>query len=300
MQVEAGQVAVVTGGGSGIGRALVERCAAAGMKVVVADVDADAAAEVAAGLDVETLVQRVDVAREDEVEALAAAAVERFGRVHLVCNNAGVVARSDPWTGPLSAWKWVMDVNFWGVVHGVRAFLPHLVVGGGGHIVNTASVAGILPGFSAAYDASKHAVVAISEDLYNEVRSAGLPIGVSVLCPGWVNTNLLDAERSWPADAGEKPEHSPAYAVMNRYLTTALAEGLTPAATAEAVFDGVEADRFWVIPQDDFLQLAVDRWERTAERVDPVPPENVPGMPPRSQMLAETMALLLGDTPPEG
>ena len=146
---------------------------------------------------------RCDVSKEEQVAALVEATLERFGGVHVVCNNAGVAAQADPWFGPLSAWEWVMGVNFWGVVHGCRAFLPHLI--GGGHIVNTASIAGLYPGFSPAYDASKHAVVAISEGLYNVVTMAGLPIGVSVLCPGWVRTQIMDADRNWPAELGEKP-----------------------------------------------------------------------------------------------
>ncbi len=295
MQVEAGQVAVVTGAGSGIGRALVERFAAAGLNVVLADVDEDAAHEVAAGLDVDTLVRRVDVSNEEEVRDLATATVERFGGVQVVCNNAGVAGRTDPWTGPLAAWEWVMGVNFWGVVYGIREFLPHLVMGGGGHIVNTSSMAGLFPGFSAPYDASKHAVVAISEALYHEVKGAGLPIGISVLCPGWVNTKILEADRNWPAEAGERPEPGPAFAVMNRYLETAIAEGLTPAAAADQVFECVAADRFWVIPQDDFFQIAVDRWARISEKLDPQAPEQVPGMPPRAQMMEEILALVLGE-----
>ena len=137
---------MVTGAGSGIGRALVERFAAAGLRIVLADVDETAAREVAATLDVDTLVRRVDVSKEQEVVDLAAATVEHFGGVQVVCNNAGVAARTDPWTGPIEAWHWVMGVNFWGVVHGIRAFLPHLVLGGGGHIVNTASIAGLFRG----------------------------------------------------------------------------------------------------------------------------------------------------------
>src|SRR5262245_26719075 len=167
MELAAGKVAVVTGAGSGIGRALAERFARSGLNIVLADVQVDAlekaAADVAA-LGVETLAVPTDVSVEAEVQALAAAALERFGAVHLVCNNAGVAGKADPWFGPLSAWQWVLGVNFWGIVHGIRAFLPHLVEGG--HIVNTASIAGLTPGFTPMYDASKHAVVAITEQLY--------------------------------------------------------------------------------------------------------------------------------------
>ena len=162
----------MTGAASGIGRALADRFASAGLHVVLADVDADALAVAAievAALGVEALPVVTDVSRAESVEALAERTIERFGSVRVVCNNAGVVGRGDAWTGPLTQWEWTMGVNFYGIVHGIRAFLPHLVLGGGGSIVNTASIAGLYPGFSAAYDASKHAAVAIIEDLYNDM-----------------------------------------------------------------------------------------------------------------------------------
>jgi len=118
-----------------------------------------------------------DVSDEAAVNALAAASVDRFGAVHVVCNNAGVASLADPWFGPLSAWRWVLGVNLWGVIHGIRAFLPPLAAQGEGHIVNTASVAGLIPGIGPVYDAAKHAVVAISEDLYQAMNVAMLPIG---------------------------------------------------------------------------------------------------------------------------
>jgi NAD(P)-dependent dehydrogenase (short-subunit alcohol dehydrogenase family) len=212
-----------------------------------------------------------------------------------VCNNAGVAARSDPWFGPLSSWEWVMNVNFWGMVHGCRVFLPHLV--GGGHIVNTASIAGLMTGFAPSYDASKHAVVAMSEDLYNTVKAAGLPIGVSVLCPGWVRTNILEADRNWPAEMGTKPDDDPLGAITRQHVTRAIAEGRTPASVADAVAEAIVGDRFWVIPHQDFLDLCTERWATIAERADPQPPEEMPGMPPRSQILAE-VAAALGTPPP--
>jgi NAD(P)-dependent dehydrogenase (short-subunit alcohol dehydrogenase family) len=214
----------------------------------------------------------------------------------VICNNAGVAPRSDAWFGPLSEWEWVVGVNFWGVVHGCRAFLPHLV--GGGHIVNTASMAGLMTGFAPSYDATKHAVVAISEDLFLTLRTAGLPIGVSVLCPGWVRTNIIDSDRNWPAELGERPEDSPTFAIFRRHAERAVAEGRTPASVADAVCDAITADRFWVIPHQDFLDIAVDRWHRIAERVDPEPPEQIPGMPPFSQLIEELTAAMGLDPAP--
>jgi len=298
MELFKGQVAVVTGAGSGIGLALAERFASAGLNIVAADVQDDAlaaAGERIATRGVAVFTQRCDVSKHDEVVALAQATIDRFGGVHVVCNNAGVAARADPWFGPISAWEWVMGVNFWGVVHGCRAFLPHLL--GGGHIVNTASIAGLYPGFSPAYDASKHAVVAISEGLYRMLTMVGLPVGVSVLCPGWVHTSIMDADRNWPDDLGAKPEPAPGAAVTEPHVRRAIAEGATPAFIADAVGDAVQNGQFWVIPQQDFLDVVVERWDTIAERVNPSPASQTPGMPPPEQLMAEVMAAL-GLSPP--
>ncbi len=137
----------------------------------------------------------------------------------------------------------------------------------------------------------------MSEQLYNTVKVAGLPIGVSVLCPGWVRTNILEADRNWPAEFGAKPDDDPANTVTRQYIERALAEGRTPASVADAVLDAVAADRFWVIPHQDFLDICIERWATIAERADPQPPEDVPGMPPRSQILAEVAAALGLDVP---
>jgi NAD(P)-dependent dehydrogenase (short-subunit alcohol dehydrogenase family) len=296
MELQRGQVAVVTGAASGIGLALAERFASAGLSVVLADIEKRrlAGAEASVRLrGVEALSVETDVSRAESVEALAAVAVERFGGVDLVCNNAGVSTRADPWLGPLSTWEWVMGDNFWGVVHGCRTFLPVLRERGGGHMVNTASVAGLLPGFGGlAYDASKHAVVAITEDLYYMVQMVGLPIGVSVLCPGWVRTSLLDADRNWPAELGERPQPNAAPAAIWGHYRRAIEEGLAPAAVADAVADAVQAGRYWVFPQPEWLDVVARRFEMIADRRNPMPAEQIPGMPPRSQLVADVRAAL--------
>jgi NAD(P)-dependent dehydrogenase (short-subunit alcohol dehydrogenase family) len=295
MELAQGKVAVVTGAASGIGLALAERFAAEGLSVVLADVEevalTTAAAKVAsAGVDV--LARPTDVSQADDLTALADATLQRFGGVDVVCNNAGVAGKGDPWLGPLSTWEWVMGVNFWGVVHGVRAFLPHLIERGGGHIVNTASIAGLYPGFAPPYDASKHAVVAITEGLYTMLRMVNLPVGVSCLCPGWVRTAILDSDRNWPDRLGEPPPDSPTIAVTEPHIRRAIDEGTTPAAVADAVASAVAEERFWVFPHDDFVELVVERWHQIAERCNPEPPEAMPGMPPRSQIVAEVLAAL--------
>ncbi len=283
MELEAGKVAVVTGAASGIGLALAERFATAGLQVVLADVDEAglaAAGQQIGAHGVETLVVRTDVSDEASVQALAAATVDRFGAAHIVCNNAGIGAKSDPWFGPLSSWTWTVGVNLWGVIHGIRAFLPLIIESGGGHIVNTASMAGLMPGAGAAYDATKHAVVALTDDLYTGMLMAGHPVGVSVLCPGWVRTQIADAERNWPADLGDLPEPPPQSQYVWEMLKRVIDEGMPPAVVADHVADAIAADRFWVLPHPDFVEIAVRRWHDIAEGVNPSPPTGIPGFTP--------------------
>ena len=298
MELGTGTVAVVTGGGSGIGLALANAFGAAGCSLVIADVQDDALAEAERSIreahGVEVLAMRTDVGKPEQVDALAAATMERFGAVHVVCNNAGVAGLGDPWFGGIETWRWVMDVNFWGVVYGVRAFLPLIAASGDGHIVNTASIAGLFPGFSPPYDASKHAVVAITEGLHNTLRTAGLPIGVSCLCPGWIRTGILESDRNWPDELGDKPVVDAAAEVTRKYVSRAIAEGMQPAAVADAVVGAVREGRYWVFPNPEFVDIAMERFASIGEGIDPQPPEHMPGMPPRSQIVAEVMEALFG------
>src|SRR5436190_7750561 len=196
-----GKTAVITGAASGMGRAFAERFAGAGMNIVLADVEAPKLDEAEAAVrakGVETLAVATDVSDADAVERLRDAALERFGRVNVVCNNAGVAGgMAGDGSIQLPEWQWVMGVNFWGVVHGHRSFLPHLLEHGDGHIVNTASMAGHFPGHSA-YSAAKWAVVAISEGLFGQLRMQGSTVGVSCLCPGFVATNIGTSELNRP------------------------------------------------------------------------------------------------------
>jgi len=239
--------------------------------VVLADVEESAletAEQKVAALGVTTLAVRTDVSDEGAVNALAETAVDRFGAVHVVCNNAGVSTAADPWSGPISAWKWVLGVNLWGVIHGIRTFLPVLAAQGEGHIVNTASVAGLIPGYLPAYDASKHAVVAISDDLYQAMKLAGLPIGVSVLCPGFVSTAIADADRNWPTSLGEAPA-SAITESLGLQIRRIINEGMPPAAVADQVADAITADRFWVLTHPEDTQRALARWQSIAEGINP-------------------------------
>ncbi len=295
MELTAGKVAVVTGAASGIGLAMAERFASAGLAVVLADIEQgalEAASQRIGSLGVDTLAVTTDVSDAASVQSLAARAQERFGAVHVVCNNAGVASRADPWMGPVEAWKWVLGVNLWGVIHGIRAFLPVLAAQGEGHIVNTASVAGLLPGFGPSYDASKHAVVAISEDLYRDVKIGGIPVGVSVLCPGWVRTGIVDSDRNWPDHLGLLPPPAPAAEVTTPHARRAIDEGMTPAAVADLVADAITAERFWVFTGPEFIEVALRRWHSIADADNPQLDVDMPGMAPAKQIVAEVQQLL--------
>ena len=302
MELRAGTIAVVTGAGSGIGFALADALAVAGCSIVLADVQDDAlerAAGAIAERGVETLAVRTDVSKQDQVDALAQATLDRFGAVHVVCNNAGVAGAGDPWFGPIDGWEWIMGVNFWGMVYGVRTFLPHVITSGGGHIVNTASMAGLYPGFAPAYDASKHAVVAMTESLFHNMQLTQLPVGVSCLCPGWVKTGIIDSDRNWPSEYGEMPALEPAAEISRSYVRRAIDEGMQPGAVADLVVEAIRTGRFWVLPHPDWVDIAVERWHGIAEGQNPVAPEEFPGMPPRSQMIAEVLAAMGGAPDPE-
>ncbi len=199
------KVAVVTGAASGIGYALAERFAQEGMRVVLADIEKDALAAAEARLsqhDKRVLAVVTDVSKAESVEALAQKTLDAFGAVHIVCNNAGVGNPAVPiWENTLADWQWVLGVNLWGVVHGIRTFVPILLrQGEPGHVVNTASMAGLTSTARLGiYCASKHAVVAISETLHAELAAINSAVKVSVLCPSFVKTNIADSSRNRPA-----------------------------------------------------------------------------------------------------
>ena len=268
-----GRVAVVTGAASGIGRALVGRFGEQGMKVALADVDADALDVAVAelrGAGVEAIGVVTDVSKEADVQALAARTVDAFGGVHVVCNNAGVETGARFSDIPLEAWQWVLGVNLWGVLYGCRTFLPLLREQGEGHIVNTGSVASFatgLPTFTP-YTTSKFAVLALSECLEIELRTAGENIGVSLLAPGVVKTRMPDAERNRPAGV-PSTESDPLRSEVLGGLRTALADvGMDPAEVAAQVVDAIRARRFFVLTHpDDALRAMRTRlqWMETEE-----------------------------------
>jgi NAD(P)-dependent dehydrogenase (short-subunit alcohol dehydrogenase family) len=249
-----GKVAVVTGAASGIGLALAGRFAAEGMKVVLADVEAAPLA--AALLEIEAtgataLAVRTDVQDGAAVDALAKQALDRFGAVHVVCNNAGVGGGAGPmWTLSEADWTWTLGVNLWGVIHGIRAFVPHLVAQGEGHVVNTASLAGLLtPAMMGPYVATKHAVVAISEVLAKDLQMAGSKVTVSVLCPGWVRTRIAQSGRNRPAHL---PASAPTFPTAVQMVHDLVAEGIAPEVVADRVVEAVHEERFYVLTHPEF------------------------------------------------
>ncbi|MHB8438014.1 MAG: SDR family NAD(P)-dependent oxidoreductase [Acidimicrobiales bacterium] len=247
-----GRVAVVTGGASGIGWAVARRAGAAGMKVVLADIEGDPLERATRELEAtgtETLGVHCDVSDAESVDALRDAAVARFGAVHLVHNNAGVGAGGPLWELPLTDWHWVLGVNLYGVVHGIRSFVPLMLAQGEGHVVNTASLAGLVSTpLMGPYNASKHAVVTISETLLKDLRmagGAGASVGVSVLCPAFVRTGIARSERnrpSWAPAAGS--ESSGAVAGIIGQLVDG---GIDPDEVGAAVIDAVQENRFYIL-----------------------------------------------------
>jgi NAD(P)-dependent dehydrogenase (short-subunit alcohol dehydrogenase family) len=253
MQDFPGKVAVVTGAASGIGRALAHRFAREGMKIVLADVEAGALEESARAIrraGAEALAVQTDVARAEDVEELASRTIDAFGAVHVVCNNAGVAISGPVWTHTLADWEWVLGVNLWGVIHGVRVFTPILLAQGvEAHIVNTASMAGLtcVPNM-AIYGVSKHGVVALSETLHHELALLGSPVKVSVLCPGFVSTRIRDSARNRPAHFSHATPPPARSAEADAAADRLLASGLAPDSVADAVLDAIRAECLYVFP----------------------------------------------------
>lgn len=261
-----GKTAVVTGAASGIGRALAQKFADARMRVVLADIEK--AALDRAVRELEERQHRVlgvvtDTMRRESVQALAERAIAEFGKVHILCNNAGIAAQlggiKPVWEISDADWQWTMGVNYWGVLYGLQAFVPHMIGHGeAGHIVNTASLAGLMPG-GGPYGVSKHGVLALTETLYRDLKDRNARVGASVLCPGFVNTRIFDAERNRPAALARPGETASAeFAEGARAL---LAMGKQPAEVADIVFRSIEEDRFYILPHpawDDFVRGRVE------------------------------------------
>jgi NAD(P)-dependent dehydrogenase (short-subunit alcohol dehydrogenase family) len=259
MKLEPGQVAVVTGGANGIGFALCEQFAKAGLHVVMSDLDDDSLTVSAgrlAGAPGRVLPVRADVTSPEDVGRLAERTLAEFGRVDVVCNNAGTVGKNMPmWEFERVEWEWIMAVDFWGVIHGISAFVPHLVARGHGHVVNTASMAALTTvALNGPYNAAKHAVLSVSETLAADLRTQGVDVGVTVVCPGPTRTRLMTEgprerpERYRPkADRGVVPQRNP------NTFTGSTDHLLEPDGLARQILDAIESGQFLLAPHPGSL-----------------------------------------------
>jgi NAD(P)-dependent dehydrogenase (short-subunit alcohol dehydrogenase family) len=262
-----GNVAVITGGASGIGLAVAEALIAEGMSVVLADIDAPKLRDVEArlsedGASIATMV--CNTTAEPEVNALIEYALEQFGGVHLMFNNAGIVGVGDAWVEPIELWKRVIDVNLLGVVHGIRAVLPVMQQQGVGHVLSTASHAGLsaAPGI-APYIATKHAVVGLMESLFLELEALGSPVGASVLCPEFVQTDLMNATK--------EPEtvDAPFAQLINQVLAAGVSGGIPASDLADQVVAGIKRGQFWILTHDTTREAVRARAERATTATNP-------------------------------
>jgi NAD(P)-dependent dehydrogenase (short-subunit alcohol dehydrogenase family) len=271
------KVAVITGAASGIGRALADRCVQEGMKAVLADVEREPLAKAEASLKASgatVLAVRTDVSRAGDLEALAQKALEAFGAVHLLCNNAGVGTEAAVWESTIAEWEWVIGVNLWGVVHGVRVFVPLMLAQDTEcHIVNTASMAGLIsgPGLGA-YKVTKHGVVTLSETLHHELAERGAKVKVSVLCPGIVNTRIVESERNRPGHLPPPEPRGLASGARWEALRRLVPAGMPPAQVADAVFEALRKDRFYILTHPEGKEAIRTRMEDILQERSPTPP----------------------------
>jgi len=278
MQAFEGKVAVITGAASGLGRAFAEQGAALGMRLVLADIDPDALADTAATLraaGAEVVAVPTDVSDAGAVDALARKTLDSYGKAHLLFNNAGVGASGLAWEMSANDWAWVFGVNVMGVAHGVRVFAP-IMIGQNepAHIVNTASVAGFLaPPLMSVYNASKHAVVGLTETLYHDLRKVGAPVGCSLLSPAFAPTGIADAERTRPARWRNDAAPTASQILAARELRKAVRAGrLTAADIADATFDAIRDERFYVFTHPAIvrsIRLRHEDIERQRQPSDP-------------------------------
>lgn len=270
------KVSVITGAASGIGRAIAIRCAREQMRLVLADIEEKPLALAAEELS-ETGAQVVaiptDVSNAQSVQGLSDASFDRFGAVHLLFNNAGVGTAGAVWENSLADWQWVIGVNLWGVIHGVKSFVPRMIEQNTECcVVNTASIAGLItgPGIGV-YNVTKHGVVALSETLHYDLAEAGSQVKVSVLCPAWVKTRIMDSarNRSGYAPDPNAPQSLPPWVEARRQ---AIEGGLSTDYVADCVFDALREERFYIFTHPEAMPLVQARMTSILNAQDPVNP----------------------------
>lgn len=265
-------MAVVTGAASGIGKAMAQRFAAEGMRLVLADVEQPSLLQFAGELRAagnHVICEQVDVSKPDDLEKLATRAYGEFGAVHLLCNNAGILPPGAPvWTEPLGTWHWALNVNFFGVLHGVQAFVPRMLKANDeAHIVNTASLAGLTTRpLMSAYNVSKHAVVALSECLYAELRLTTDKVHVSVLCPAFARTRLAESARNKPE--GVQADPSASFGFYDA-LKQVVEEGTPPEEIVDAMMNAIRENQFWILTHPDLDRGIRERFESMLSRTNP-------------------------------
>jgi NAD(P)-dependent dehydrogenase (short-subunit alcohol dehydrogenase family) len=268
------KVAVVTGAASGIGRAIAGRCAKEGMRVVLADINKEGLAAAEAELNATgatVLSVPTDVSKASEIEALAQKTLEAFGAVHLLFNNAAVWTTGTIWENTLTDWEWVLGVNLWGVINGVRIFVPLMLEQNTeGRIINSSSMTGLTYSTNiGSYTVTKHGIVALSETLYHELEDRGSKLKVSVLCPGVVNTGIPEAARNRPADMknvpGEREEDEQMIGRFRKLFKT----GMDPDEVADIVFDAIREDKFYILTHPEEKFRVRERMENILQERNP-------------------------------
>ncbi len=266
-----GRVAVVTGAGSGIGRAMVAHFVERGMKVAAADIDAAAAAESASLAGGDVLAFGVDVADESELERLADTVYGEWGAVHLLCNNAGIFQAGLSWQRSVADWEWAFGVNLWGIIHGVKAFVPRMIAGGDeGHVVNTSSVAGFVAApYSGPYNVSKVAAFSMTETLAHDLQAVGASIGASVLCPSSIRTGIAHTDKVRPGGPTDEGDDA---AFVRESLFQITETGIDPAEVPPIVLAGIEAGDFLIATKPSYRAQLEARFEALLERRLPPTP----------------------------
>lgn len=272
-----GKVAVITGGAAGLGKAMAERFAKEGVKLVLADIekpvlDKTVAEFKARGVD--CIGVHGDVSKEATIQRLLDETLKAYGKVNILCNNAGVASGGKTWERSVKDWEWVLGVNLWSVIHGIHLFVPQMLKQGDEcHIVNTASMAGLTSNpFMATYNVTKHGVVTLSETLFQELKLMQSKVKVSVLCPAWVKTNIHESVRNRPAeltDAGAEQRLDPMAQMLEAQVRQLIAGGLDPSVIGEAVFDAVKNETFYILTHEDTIPAVQRRCDEIIHRKDP-------------------------------